>query len=103
MAIVETIENWVRLDLFCDGIGDEGDCVISASEVERISDVAPTAEGVRKAIFNASVKSCWRFDQTSQRWLCPECVRVRDALERPDVVAMSNCPPSVSQNGEFAL
>ena len=104
MAIVETSETWVRIDLFCDGVGDDGLCVLSASnELDRISDVAPTAEGARKAIFNASVKSCWRFDRTSQRWLCPECVRVRDASEQPEVVAITDSPPSVPQSGDVAL
>jgi hypothetical protein len=96
MAIVETSEIWVRIDLFCDGVGDDGICVLSAcNEKDRLSDVAPTAEGARNAIFNASVKSCWRFDPTLQRWLCSECVRVRDASERPEVVAMTDSPPSV--------
>ena len=104
MAIVETSETWVRLDLFCDGVGDDGVCVLSASdESNRISDVAPTAEGARKAIFNASVKSCWRFDQTLQRWLCPECVRARDASERLEVVAMTDSPPSIPHRGDVAL
>jgi len=104
MAIVETIETWVRLDLFCDGIGDDGVCVSSTSDgLDRISDVAPTAETARKAIFNASVKSCWRFDRTLNRWLCPECVRVRDASESLVGVAMSDSPPSVPYSDDVAL
>jgi len=104
MAIVEISETWVRIDLFCDGVGDDGVCVLGASdEADRISDVAPTAEGARKAIFNASVKSCWRFDPTLQRWLCPECVRTRDASERVDVVAMTDSPPCAPQSGDVAL
>ena len=41
----------------------------------------PTAEGARKAILNAAIKACWRFDPELQRWLCPDCVRARDASE----------------------
>jgi hypothetical protein len=57
MAIEETAETWVRIDLVCDGLGDNGICVLGPSdELNRISDVAPTAEGARKAILNAAVK-----------------------------------------------
>jgi hypothetical protein len=45
MGIKETAETWVRIDLFCDGLGDDGICLLSADgELEGI-DVAPTAEG----------------------------------------------------------
>jgi hypothetical protein len=56
-------------------------------ELERISDVAPTEEGARKAILKAAIKACWRFDPELQRWLCPDCVRARDASEVPADVA----------------
>jgi len=49
MAIKETAETWVRIDLFCDGLGIDGICLLGASdELQRISDVAPTAEGHEK-------------------------------------------------------
>ena len=104
MAIKETAETWVRIDLFCDGLGNDGTCVLVASdEFERISDVAPTAEGARKATLNAAVKARWRFDPKLQRWLCPECVRVRHASERPEDVTMTDGPPSVPQSGHAVL
>jgi len=59
-------------------LGDDGTCVLGAgNELDR------TAEGARKAILNAAIKACWRFDPELQRWLCPDCVRARDASEAP--------------------
>jgi hypothetical protein len=49
MSIEETTETWVRMRLFCDRFGGE--------PFERIVDIAPTAEGARKAIFNAAVNA----------------------------------------------
>jgi hypothetical protein len=98
MGIVKTTETWVRIELFCDGIGDDGICVRGpGDELDRLSDVAPAAEVAHKAILNATVKSCWRFDPSLQRWLCCDCVRARDASERDEVVAMTDSPPSVPQ------
>jgi len=79
MGIEETAETWIRVEAFCDGLGDDGVCQANAGD-ERISDIAPTAQGARKAILNAAVKARWRFDPKLQRWLCPACVRARDAL-----------------------
>jgi hypothetical protein len=100
MGIKETAETWVRIDLFCDGLGDDGICLFGADgELEGISDVAPTAEGARKQIFNAAVKARWRFDPKLQRWLCPDCVRGREASKRPQDNRMRDGPPSVPQKG----
>jgi hypothetical protein len=101
MGTEETVETWVRLDLFCDGLGDGGIC--ADDESERISEVAPTAEGAKKAILNAAVKACWRFDQKFHRWLCPACVRARDASEQLEDVEMTDRPPSISQRGHVFL
>ena len=104
VAIEETAETWVRIDLCCDGLGNDGICLLGVGdEFERISDVAPTAEGARKAILNAAVKARWRFDPKLQRWLCPECVRAGDASERPEAIAMTDGPPSVPQRGHAVL
>jgi hypothetical protein len=97
MSIEETAETWVRLDLLCDGLGHDGICV--GDGLERISDVAPTAEAVRKAILNAAVKARWRFDPKLQRWLCPDCVRKRDASAQGEDAEMTDGPPSVPQKG----
>lgn len=79
MALKETAETWIRIDLFCDGLGDDGMCVGDASNGSAtISDVAPTAEGARKGILNAAIKSRWSFDPEPRRWLCPECTAARD-------------------------
>ena len=98
MGIEETAETWVRIDLSCDGLGDDGVCLRGAdSELERISDVAPTSEGARKAILDAAVKARWRRDPKSQRWLCPECASAREASRQPEENRMTEGPPSVPQ------
>jgi hypothetical protein len=98
MGIEETAETWIRIDLFCDGLGNDGTCLFGArDESERISDIAPTPEGARKAILNAAVKARWRIDPKSQRWLCPECASTRDASRQPEENGMTDGPPSVPQ------
>jgi hypothetical protein len=63
MGIKETAETWIRVEVFCDGLGDDGVCLVSAGdELERISDVAPTREGAQKVIINTTVRARWRFD-----------------------------------------
>ena len=43
---------------FATGLGNDGICLVGASdELESISEVAPTAEGARKAILNAAAKA----------------------------------------------
>lgn len=102
MGIERTAEAWVRIDLICDGLGDNGICLADpGDELERISDVAPTEEGARKAILNAAVKAGWRLDPKLQRWLCPDCVRARDELGRTEEVAMTDGPPAVPQRSPF--
>ena len=61
-----------------------------AGESEKISDVAPTSEGARKAILNAAAKACWHLDPKSQRWLCPDCASARDASKHPESLGMSD-------------
>ena len=91
MGIKKTAETWIRVEVFCDGLGDDGVCLASAGdELERISDVAPTGKGAQKAIINAAVRARWRFDPKLQRWLCPECVRVRDASAQPEQVSVTD-------------
>ena len=100
MGIEETAETWVRIDLFCDGLDNDGVCLQGASDdLEGISDAAPTVEGARKAILNAAVKARWRFDPKLRRWLCPECVRARDALDQTEDVDMTYGAPSVPERG----
>ena len=44
MGIEETAEAWIRVEVFCDGLGDDGICPRGAGdELERIFDTAPTA------------------------------------------------------------
>jgi hypothetical protein len=84
MAMKETAETWIRIDLFCDGLGDDGICVRDVSDdLGTIFHAAPTAEGARKAILNAAIESRWTVDLKLMRWLCPECVAARDAGSRP--------------------
>jgi hypothetical protein len=104
LTIKETAETWIRIDLFCDGVGNDGICLLgSGDDLARISEIAPTNEAVRKAILNAAVKARWRFDPKLQRWLCPECVRVRDASEKTQDVEITDGPPAVPQRGYAAL
>jgi hypothetical protein len=84
MAIQETAETWVRVDLICDGLDGDHTCVRGANnERGRISEVAPTADGARKALLNAAVRSSWPFDLKLQRWICPACASVRETLDEP--------------------
>jgi len=100
MGIEETAETWVRIDLFCDGLGDDGICLSGADgKLEAISDAAPTAEVARKQILNAAVKARWRFDPTLQRWLCADCVRGREASAQLEDVGVTDSPPSVPKRG----
>jgi hypothetical protein len=49
MGVEETAETWIRIDLFCDGLGNDRTCRFGTrDESERISDVAPTSEGHEK-------------------------------------------------------
>jgi len=98
MGIEETAETWIRVEAFCDGLGDDGVCQANAGD-ERISDIAPTAQGARKAILNAAVRACWRLDPKLQRWLCPECASACDASKRPEDNGVTDGPPSVPQKG----
>ena len=95
MGIEETAETWIRIDLFCDGLGRDRIC--AGDGLERISDVAATSEGARKAILNAAVKARWRLDPKSQRWLCPECASACDASRPPEKGGMTDGPPPVLQ------
>ena len=102
MGIEKIAEMWIRIDLFCDGLGNDGICA-GDDQLERISDVAPTEEGARKAILNAAVKECWRFDLKLQRWLCPECAAARDVSNQAEDVDMTDGPPSVPQRAGALL
>jgi len=84
MGIQETAETWVRIDLICDGLDGDQTCVLGANDERgRISEVAPTADGARKALLNAAVRSRWPFDLKLQRWICPACARVRETRDGP--------------------
>jgi hypothetical protein len=80
MAIEEFAETWIRVDLYCDGLGEDGTCVLDAGEeLGMISDVAPTAEGARSTVLHQANSLGWLFDLDFQRWLCPDCAAARDA------------------------
>ena len=80
MSIAEFPETWIRVDLYCDGLGESGTCVLDGEEaLGVISDVANTAEGARATVLYAAENSGWAFDMKLQRWLCPNCVAARDA------------------------
>jgi hypothetical protein len=91
MGMEERAETWVRVDLFRDGLGDDGICLLDVADaLARISDVAPTEEGAKRAILNAAVKARWRFDAKLQHWLCPECVGARRAPEQVEDIKITD-------------
>jgi hypothetical protein len=81
MAIEEFREIWIRVDLYCDGLGEDGTCVLDADDdIGMISDVANNAEGARTTVLHAAESAGWVFDLKLRRWLCPDCVARRDGL-----------------------
>jgi hypothetical protein len=79
MAIELFNPNWVGADLFCDGLGEYGECVLGDDGPSMITDIAPTADDARRLMLHAADHSGWKFDIQSQRWLCPDCMAARDA------------------------
>ena len=44
-----------------------------------ITDTASTADDARRLVLHMADHFGWTFDLTRQRWLCPDCIAVRDA------------------------
>jgi hypothetical protein len=83
MGIVESKEIWTRVDLYCDGIGDDGTTCVeygdpndSDAEMPMMTDCCTSAEDARRLTLSAATREGWQFDLKLQRWLCPACVKV---------------------------
>jgi hypothetical protein len=78
MAIELFNPNWIGADLFCDGLGEFGECVLGDDGPAMVTDIAPPDDVRRLVLYGA--ESCgWKFDMKLQRWLCPACLAARDA------------------------
>lgn len=82
MGVEESEEIWTRVDLYCDGIGeDETTCVEygdpndSNVEIPMVTDCCPSAEDARRLALFEAERQGWQFHLQLQRWLCPACVR----------------------------
>jgi hypothetical protein len=85
MGIEESKEIWTRVDLYCDGIGDDATtCVLYGddgdAEMPMVTDCCQSAEDARRLALHTATREGWQFDIRLQRWLCPACVR---ALQAP--------------------
>ena len=84
MGIVESEEVWTRVDLYCDGIGDDDSTCVEYGDpndldvdMPVVTDCCPSAEDARRLALSTATREGWQFDLKLQRWLCPACV---DAL-----------------------
>jgi hypothetical protein len=83
MAIEIFDLNHVGADLFCDGLGEVGECVLGEDGPAMVSNYASTAEDARALVLHAGTNLGWAFDLTLQRWLCPDCLAAHN-LKRDD-------------------
>lgn len=81
MGIEESKEIWTRVDLYCDGLGDDpttcveyGDPDDATVDMPMVSDCRPSAEDARRLTFYAATETGWQFNLKLRRWLCPACV-----------------------------
>ena len=83
MALEESKEIWTRIDLFCDGIGDDGTCVTEdgcnseeeiLANMPMVTDCCPKAEDARCLTLHQATRDGWEFNLSLKRWLCPACV-----------------------------
>ncbi len=86
MGIEESKEAWTRVDLYCDGLGDDpttcvayGDPDDLDAEMPMVTDCCKSAEDARRLTLYAATENGWQFDLNLQRWLCPACLKVRHA------------------------
>jgi hypothetical protein len=84
MGIVETPETWTRVDLYCDGLGEDATTCVAYgnpddvdADMPMVTDCCPSAEDARRLTLNTATREGWAFDMKLQRWLCPACVQAR--------------------------
>jgi hypothetical protein len=80
MGLEESKETWTRVDLFCDGIGDDSSCVAYGdpddddADMPLITDCCRSSEDARRLALCAAEREGWQFNFKLKRWLCPACV-----------------------------
>lgn len=84
MGIEETKETWARVDLFCDGLGELGDCAAwgvddPAEDMPMVTDCCSDPEDARRLALHRATDLGWQFEINLKRWLCPDCVRAQRA------------------------
>jgi len=78
MGLEEFEETWTRVELTCDGLGDNGDCVAGRGDDRScIMDIAPSPEGAHRVLNRRASDAGWAFELMTKRWLCPHCIEVR--------------------------
>lgn len=81
MTMELTKEVWTRADLFCEGLGVDGVCVLDAEDdIGMVSDVAPKEEDALRLALNGAKSIGWKFDLQLRRWLCPDCQKSLGAM-----------------------
>jgi hypothetical protein len=86
MALEQSPEIWTRVDLYCDGLGEDATTCVAYgdpddinADMPMVSDCCPTAEDACRLTLYAATQDGWIFDMRLKRWLCPECVKTHDA------------------------
>jgi len=81
VGLEESKEVWTRVDLYCDGIGDDaatcvayGDPNDVNADMPMVTDCCPSAEDARRLTLYAAEREGWKFHLELRRWLCPACV-----------------------------
>jgi hypothetical protein len=81
MGIEVSKEIWVRVDLFCDGIGDGPETCVKYGDPEdenidmpMVTDCCPSEEDACRLTLNTATREGWQFELKLRRWLCPACV-----------------------------
>jgi hypothetical protein len=87
MPLEQYPESWTRVDLYCDGLGEDSTTCVEYGDpndldvdMPMVTDCCPTPEDARRLVLHAATRAGWVFDMKLQRWLCPACTKVRDAL-----------------------
>src|SRR6266852_8548364 len=88
MALEQFPEVWTRVDLYCDGPGEDATTCVAYgdpddinADMPMVSDCCPTAEDARRLTLYAATQAGWICDMRLKRWLCPDCVKVRDTKQ----------------------
>lgn len=87
MPLEQSAEIWTRVDLYCDGLGEDSTTCVEYGDPDDldanmpvVTDCCPDPEDARRLTLQAAVRAGWVFDMKLKRWLCPACVKARDAF-----------------------